>query len=102
MFSLSSLFSRKGKERDDSQDVEFSVSKKNYTDLEQWAKEEGISVEDVLSKSIAMYEVARQYRREGLHIAAINDDWEVQFQMKFPGITTLEPDPFAAKPPETR
>ena len=102
MFSLSSLFSRRGKEREDAQDVEFSVSKKNYADLEEWAKEEGISVEDVLSKSIAMYQVVRHYRTQGLQIASVNDEREVQATLEIPGITTLESDPFAAKPSETR
>ena len=82
----------KGKEEPED-DVEFAISKENYGALEEWAKEEGISVEAVISKSIATYEIIRYYRNQGLEIATINDEWEVQAKLKIPGITTLESDP---------
>ena len=91
-------FWKKGKGKEEPEDdVEFAVSQKTYQQMEQWAEEEGISVEDVVSKSILMYEVARHFRKEGLGLATINDEWEVQAKLTIPGVTTLEDDPSPSK-----
>ena len=73
--------------------VEFVLDKESFDVVQKWAKEEGISVEDVISKGISMYEIVRHFRNEGLTLASVNDDLEVQARLTIPGITTLEGDP---------
>ncbi len=93
-------FWKKGKAAEETEDVEFLVSRESYNALEEWAEEEGISVEDVVSKSIGMYEIVRHFRKQGWELAAVNDAWEVQAKLTIPGFTTLEgdPSPSANKP----
>lgn len=86
-------FWKKGKEKEESDWVDFQVSRKSFKDVQEWADEEGISVEDVISKSISMYEIARHFRKQGLGLASINDEWEIQAKLTIPGITTLDGDP---------
>ena len=87
------FFLKKKKNQAETEDVEFLVSRESYDALKEWAEEEKISVEDVISKSIGIYEVARHFRKQGLQLAAVNDKWEVQAKLTIPGITTLEGDP---------
>ena len=75
------------------EDVEFVLGKESFDLVQEWAKEEGISVEDVISKGISMYEIVRHFRKQGLTLASVNDDSEVQARLTIPGITTLEGDP---------
>ena len=86
-------FWKKKKDGTEEEEVWFAVSKESFDNMEEWAREEGVTVEDVMSKSILMYEVARHFRKKGLNLAAINDDWEVKAKLTIPGVTTLEEDP---------
>ncbi len=96
------FFGNKRKAEGEPWDVEFSVSKESYSALEEWAEEEGISVEDVVSKGIGMYEIVRHYRKQGWELAAVNDNLEVKATMKIPGFTTLESDPSPSKSTEAK
>ena len=86
------------------EDAEFVLSKESLALVQKWADEEGISVEDVISKGISMYEIVRHFRNQGLALASINDEWEVQSKLTIPGFTTLEgdPSPSANKPQKVR
>lgn len=95
------MFSRK-KDKDKFEKLELEIPKTDYADLERWAKEEGISVGDLITKGFVLYKTFRDYRDQGLHFATVNDAWEVQFRLKIPGITTLDSDPFAEEPPLNR
>ena len=75
------------------EDVEFVLGKESFNLVQEWAEEEGISVEDVISKGISMYEIVRHFRQQGLTLASVNDNSEVQARLTIPGITTLEEDP---------
>ena len=75
------------------EDVEFVLGKESFSLVQEWAEEEGISVEDVISKGISMYQIVRHFREQGLALASINDEWEVQAKLTIPGFTTLEDDP---------
>ena len=70
------------------EDAEFVLSKESLALVQEWADEEGISVEDVISKGISMYEIVRHFREQGLALASINDEWEVQAKLTIPGFTT--------------
>ena len=97
---LGDLWKRvKGEEPDE---IWFTVPRKRYEEMEKWAEEEGIAVEDVMSKSVAMYEIARRYRQEGLKLAGVNDKLEVKVMMTIPGVTTLEDDPSPSKSRKAR
>ena len=86
------------------EDAEFVLSKESFALVQKWADEEGISVEDVISKGISMYEIVRHFREQGLALASINDEWEVQAKLTIPGFTTLDgdPSPSANKPQKVR
>ena len=86
-------FWKKKKNDTEEEEVWFAVSRKSFDNMEEWAREEGVTVEDVMSKSILMYEVARHFRKEGLNLAAIDDAWEVKAKLTIPGVTTLDEDP---------
>ena len=90
MFSFF-FFKREGEKNPDA--VEFCLGKESFELVEQWASEEGISVEDVISKGISMYQIVRYFRKQGLSLASINEEAEVQAKLMIPGITTLEGDP---------
>jgi hypothetical protein len=88
---FSFFFKKEGERTPD--DVEFYLSKESFSLVQEWAEEEGISVEDVISKGISMYEIVRHFRKQGLVLASVNDNSEVQARLTIPGITTLEGDP---------
>lgn len=65
----------------------------DYDGLEELSRSTSDSVENILSKGVALYRLLKFYESEGKHLAVIDDDWEVFARLNVEGITNEQQIP---------
>ena len=67
--------------------VQVRLGEAVHKGLEEIARDEGVSITDILRKSIQFYAIGRNYRKEGKTLVFLNPKSGEKVEVLIPGIT---------------
>lgn len=76
--------------------VQVRFSDEVYKGLERIAREEGITLSDVLRKGIQLYGILRGYQKEDKALALVDKSGQLYARLVIPGITMEESEEASA------
>ena len=78
--------------------IRIQFDDEDYQGIEDLSRVTSDSIEEILSKGVALYRLLKFYEAEGKHLAVMDDDWKVFAQLDVKDITKIQK---ATWPPKT-